>query len=66
MSDFFVLDNVRHHTILRALAAFVVGPYMVYVGLQTGYQVLTVFGLLTILVDTYTFYKSTQLALNTM
>ena len=56
-SDLFVLSP-RQHTFLRALAAFVIGPYLLYEGIRLKHAGLQVLGTGTILVDGYTFYLS--------
>ena len=53
----FVL-NSRIHTLLRFIAAFIIGPLLVYKGSVYGDMLLTIVGGVTILVDSYTLYKS--------
>ena len=57
MSDIFVVNKYLH-TILRFIAAFIIAPILMYKGYI--YQDLIIFsiGFLTLIVDSWTFYKS--------
>jgi len=58
-NDLFVISPSQH-TVLRGAAAFVAGPYCAYRGYQNNDKFLLTIGLLTMLIDSYTFYKSFQ------
>ena len=60
MTGMFLVDP-RLHTFLRALAAFVVAPYLMLIGHQHNLPGVLWIGIITFLVDAALFFKSIQL-----
>ena len=54
----FVLENPYFHVFLRALAALVIGPILLYYGDMYNNRVLIALGIGTMIVDGYTLLKS--------
>ena len=54
----FVLKNPQFHVFLRALAAFVIGPLLLFYGDRYNNLILSLLGAGTMIVDGYTFGKS--------
>lgn len=59
MSDLMVVHPCQH-TILRALAAFVVAPFLIYAGIKYDDKILLIIGILTFIIDSYTYSKSSE------
>jgi hypothetical protein len=57
----FVVDP-KIHILFRAVAAFIIAPLLLWRGTVHGDVIVFAIGLITLIVDTFTFYKSVAMA----
>ena len=57
MSDLLVVSPYQH-LVFRGVAAFIIAPYLVYIGYSIKNNILIIIILLTFIIDTYTFIKT--------
>lgn len=58
MDDEFVFKDLRIHTFLRGLAAFVVAPILTLKGMRQNDSILIIIGVGTFIIDLVTFMRS--------
>lgn len=56
-SDLFVIEP-RIHTFFRFTAAFIIAPILIWKGYTLKDNIILLIGVITLLVDAYTFYMS--------
>jgi len=57
MSDLFV-GNKYMHTFFRFVAAFIIAPILIYYGYTLNNIIILGIGIMTLIIDTYTFILS--------